>query len=95
MQKAISNQTRRRALESVSQADWAAKTTAIGGPRLAQGIRENLDKYRSNFGPILAAANSVNLPARTLNAEENLMRRSLPVIKAMQAASERRKQGGG
>ena len=72
----------------MTDAQWQSLTLTKGAPRLSQGIRASLDKYVTNFGPVLTAMNAASaaLPARSISARENVERRLLPIIAAAKGA---------
>lgn len=86
--QAIADGTRISGIQRVSDAQWQNLTLTKGAPRLSQGIRASLDKYVTNFGPVLTAMNdaSSRLPARSISARENVERRLLPIIAAAKAS---------
>lgn len=92
---AAASQKRRQAgIRRVGDAAWKAGALGKGANAIESGIRNNLDKYASNFGPILTAINrSVSgLSPRTLDANANIDARVKPVVKAAKDAAMARKR---
>jgi hypothetical protein len=87
--KAISQKSRQKAIAAMSNDDW--KTAAInkGAPIIGERIRGSLDKYASEFGPILSAVNakSAALPPATTDFRANITNRLVPIVETAKKAA--------
>lgn len=91
VQRAIADGSRRTGILGVTNQSWQQAATTKGAPVIGQRIVDSLQKYSTNFGPILQAIGAVsqNLPPRTASAQQNVTNRLLPVIRAaMEAAGK-------
>lgn len=93
IQKAIGNKSRQKGVAKVSDEEWRNKTITLGKQRIGEGIRANLDKYKTRFNPVLQAMNNAaaSAPPRTVDAMANIDNRLKRVVQAAINASPRNK----
>lgn len=84
-QEAISNDMRAKGLSRTSDSDWKSAALEKGASRIGPGIRAAVDDYQKGMGPVISAIESVSLPDRVADAEQNVINRVLPIVKALQA----------
>ena len=89
VQAAVADGSRRAGILAVTNAQWQTAAIEKGVPNIARGIIAGLQKYQTNFGPILAAMNAeaATLPPRTNSATQNVQTRLLPIIRSAQIAA--------
>lgn len=82
---------RQTGVREVGDAGWRAGALDKGAPIIAQRMRESADKYATNFEPVYNAIVSTvrALPARTLDVQQNVTMRLLPVVMAAHRAGKR------
>jgi len=84
MQKAITEEARRKGIEKVSDEFWRERAINFGAPVIAERIRAALDKWEQNWTPKYRRVLSVRsgLPPRTLDFMQNIQNRLVPIVKA-------------
>ena len=89
VQKAVSAKSRQSGVKKVTNAEWQAAAATKGGAVIGTRVRESLDKWEANFGPVFAAvvADIQRLPARTTDAMSNIDMRLKPTVKSWQKHS--------
>lgn len=92
VQAAISNKSRQKGINAISNEDWLNAAKTKGADSIAEGMRQGKEKYTKNFSPILAAMNSAadKLPAKTTDIKANIINRVTPVAEAAHNASLRK-----
>jgi hypothetical protein len=91
VQKAVTNKTRAAGVNRVGNSAWRAAAVAKGAPVIGSRITASLQKYQTNFQPILSAMNAAAdaAPARTLDPVANIQSRLIPVVQAAIAAKQK------
>ena len=83
LEKAIAAMRRKKALERVDEREWKDKAIKLGSKRIAEGIRENLDKWEERFKPYADVLSSLELPPKSADPMENVVNRVGAVVKAL------------
>ena len=89
MQEVISKKKRQEGIKAVSNDYWRDQAIKLGAPIIADRIRNALDKWEKNWGPIYeeVLAECERLPARTLDFMANINNRLIPVVKKWKEAA--------
>jgi hypothetical protein len=87
--KAISQKSRQKAIAGMTNDDWKNAAVNKGAPIIGERIRGALDKYESEFGPILSAVNSKAqaLPPATTDFRANITNRLVPIVETAKRAA--------
>lgn len=87
--KAYASGSRKKGIGKVTNEEWQEASATKGGDVIGTRMTASLQKYKDNFGAILAKINTVadGLPPRTTDYVSNVNKRLIPIIKAMKEAS--------
>lgn len=85
VQEAISNQSRRKGIEDVSNEEWKQKALSKGGNRIASGMKGGSDDWQRGYSPYHSTIASLELPPRTADAVQNVINRVVPIVEALVA----------
>ena len=84
VQEAVSNRTRQKGIQNVSNADWQRNASTIGAERIGRGMANASGKQAAKWAPYRSFLEGVSLPAKSRNATENIQNRSIPIAQGMQ-----------
>jgi len=83
--EAIANNSRQKGLDKVSDSDWKNNALGKGASRIGPGIRAAVADYSKGMAAVLSAIESVSLPDRVADPEQNVINRVVPIVKALRA----------
>ena len=91
VQMAISNKSRQKGINAVSNEDWLNAAKTKGADSIQEGMRQGKAAYQKNFAPVLTAMNNAaaTLKPRTSDIAANVTNRVIPVALAANKASLR------
>ena len=91
VQQAVAAKSRAAGVRRAGDEGWRSGALGKGVQRIASGIQAGLDKYRTNFAPVLAAisAAAASAPPRTTDPIANIDNRLKPVVMAAVKAKVR------
>ena len=89
VQKAISNGSRLKGLNKVTDEDWKRMSKDKGAANIAKGMELSKQKYLQNVTPTMNAAISAikSAPPKTTDYKTNVQNRLLKVIEAQKKAA--------
>ena len=87
VQQAIAEGKRAKKLANVSEASWKQRAAELGSARIASGMKAAEGKYRGAMQKNLQVIESVMLPPRSANIDENY-ERSKAIGKALHEAAK-------
>lgn len=89
MGKAIQAKSRQAKIRGMSNADWQNQARIKGAPVIGERIRQNLDKWQSNWGPLYdqVVAEVGRLPAKTVDFRTNITNRLVKVVETWKKAA--------
>lgn len=89
MNKAISSKRRQTKIRALSNADWQNAAVSKGVPIIGERIRQSLDKWAGNWGPMYdqVAAEVGRLPAKTTDFRANINNRLIRVVETWKKAA--------
>lgn len=83
VQESIANGQRVKGLQKTSTAEWKARASKLGSARIAQGMQENLPKYRKGMSDVISTIESTTIGERTADPMANIDARVKPIAKAL------------
>ena len=86
---AIDKKKRKKALEKVDESEWKKKAAEVGGARIGEGMRKNVDKYTEKFKPFHEALAALELPEKSASWEENIENRLKKVVRTLVETKEK------
>ena len=86
IQTAITNQSRVKGVQKVSDATWQSASLNLGAARIGPGITAAAPKQAANFAKYKAVLESITLPAKTTDPATNVQNRVIPIVTALHAA---------
>ena len=87
--KAVADKSRQKGIKAISNTEWQDASVTKGAPIIGERIRQSLDKWEREWGPIYdrVAAKVATLPPRTIDFRQNINNRLVPVVEEWKRAA--------
>lgn len=85
VQEAITNQSRAKGLQQVTDADWKNAAMKKGAARIATGMTEAKGKFNKGMANVLSTIEGVTIAPRTADPMANVDNRVKPIVAALAA----------
>ncbi len=83
MQDAISNQSRRKGIQKVTNSQWQNRASTKGGAQISGAMRESVEDWSTGFAPYAEALEGINLPPRSSDPMANIDNRLKLVVQTL------------
>jgi len=79
--EAVANQSRKKALEKTSTAEWKKRAQEVGAARIGPGMTAAKEKYSRGMSDVLATIEATTIAPRVADPEANVDGRVKPLVR--------------
>ncbi len=87
--EAVTNQSRRKALEKTSTAEWKRRAAEVGAARIGPGMTAAKDKFGKGISDVLSTIEATTISPRVADPEANVDARVKPIVRNLYAMKRR------